>query len=169
VISNGCGSNRRSDRCARCRAADDRRVRHHPCVEERLVAVRLAARIWSTDNDLQSIYAPGAAWELGESAARACWERTVHRYPDDQEPVKNHAGRRTRSRNRRKCEALGSTALLASLGQIASLPFAKTHSVFRVPDRACRQRRSKLSHFAAPCDLSYQPIDKYVEVKKRSL
>jgi transposase len=74
-----------ADRCTRCRAGGrpPRYQRHHPCVEERLSLVRLPARIWSTHNDLQSIYALGAAWDLGESVPGACRERTMHGYPDD--------------------------------------------------------------------------------------
>src|ERR1700735_4091837 len=72
-------------RCTGCRAGGrpPRYQRHHPCVEERLSLGRWPARIWSTDNHLQSICALGAARDLGESVPVACWDRTMHRYADD--------------------------------------------------------------------------------------
>src|SRR3954462_2430914 len=57
--------------------------RHRTCIEERLSLVRLPARVWSSDNDLSSLCALGAAWHLGKPVPGTCWERTIYRHPDD--------------------------------------------------------------------------------------
>ena len=45
--------------------------------------VRLPGSLWTTDDDLQSLRSLGAAWHLGKSVPRACWEWTSHRHADD--------------------------------------------------------------------------------------
>ncbi len=45
--------------------------------------VRLPGSLWSTDDDLQSLRSLGAAWHMGKSVPRACWEWTSHRHADD--------------------------------------------------------------------------------------
>ena len=74
-----------ADGCAGCRARgrSPRHQRHRTCIEERLPLVRLPARVWSSDNDLQSLCTLGAAGHLGKSVPGACWERTIHRHTDD--------------------------------------------------------------------------------------
>jgi transposase len=39
--------------------------------------------LWSSDNDLQPLCAPGATRRLGKPVPRACRERTIHRHADD--------------------------------------------------------------------------------------
>jgi len=81
----GAGRTASADGCTGCRAGgrSPRYQRHRACAEERLSLVRLPARIWSPDNDLQSLCALGAAWHLGKSVPGACWERTLGRHTDD--------------------------------------------------------------------------------------
>ncbi len=45
--------------------------------------MRLPARIWTSDDDLQSLCALGAPRHLGEPVPRACQPGTCHRYADD--------------------------------------------------------------------------------------
>jgi len=45
--------------------------------------VRLPARIWTPDDDLQSLCALGAPRHLGEPVPRACWPRARHGHAND--------------------------------------------------------------------------------------
>src|SRR6266567_1993369 len=74
-----------ADGCTGRRAGgrSPRHQRHRARAEKWLSLVRLPARVWSSDNDLKSLCALGAAWRMGKSVPGACWKRTSHRHADD--------------------------------------------------------------------------------------
>src|SRR6266480_2530051 len=67
----------------RARGRSPRHQRHRARAEKRLSLVRLPARVWSSDDDLQPLRALGRARGLGRSIPGACWERTSHGHADD--------------------------------------------------------------------------------------
>lgn len=74
-----------ANRCARCRTGgrSARHQRDRARVENRLPLVRLPARVWSSNDDLQSVCSLGTARDLGKPLPGVGQSWTFRRHTDD--------------------------------------------------------------------------------------